>query len=128
MTDDPKKRMNVFDYILVAVGVGILCALIVVFVFGKKGNVAFVYQNNSEIARISLDKDGVYKFDSEDGGYNTVVVENGEIFVREADCKGLDCVKRGRISSENESIICLPHKLSIIVKSGKVAKYTEVIN
>ncbi len=115
MIDNKKKRLNRFDFFLIILGILILFVLICFVLTGTIGNCAVVYQNSQAVKTIPLGKDATYTFVSEDGGYNVVVVENGEIYVSEADCQGQDCVYRGKISQNNESIICLPHKLSITV-------------
>ena len=48
-------------------------------------------------------------------GTNTLVIENGAAFVREADCRDKICVNQGKINKYGESIICLPHKVIIEV-------------
>lgn len=52
---------------------------------------------------------------SPDGGYNLVCIENGGVFVREADCENGDCIRQGMIHHTGESIICLPHKLTVTI-------------
>ena len=52
-------------------------------------------------------------------GTNVVVVENGAVYVRDADCDNHDCIRQGRIDAPGSQIICLPHKLWIeVVAAG----------
>ena len=54
-------------------------------------------------------------------GKNTVVIEDGRVYVRDADCSGQDCTRFNPISMGGESIMCLPHRLVItIVKGGGI--------
>ena len=53
-------------------------------------------------------------------GYNLIVIQDGAVFVREADCGNQDCVQQGAMSLDNYTqrflgnlILCLPHKLEI---------------
>ncbi len=46
-------------------------------------------------------------------GKNTVIIENGEVYVQDADCPDKICVNHKPISNTGETIICLPHKLVI---------------
>ena len=48
-------------------------------------------------------------------GMNVVVVENGTVYVRDADCDNHDCIRQGHIDAPGSQIICLPHKLWIEV-------------
>ena len=49
-------------------------------------------------------------------GYNIVEIKDGKVSVSEASCKNQICVKHGAISSEGESIICLPNRLIVTVE------------
>lgn len=40
------------------------------------------------------------------GNHLTVIIDNGEVYVKEADCPDKICVNTGRI--KNGSIVCLP--------------------
>ena len=54
-------------------------------------------------------------------GTNVVVVEDGVVYVREADCDNQDCVHQGKVSAPGKQIICLPHKLWIeVVADGEM--------
>ena len=46
-------------------------------------------------------------------GYNIISIHDGQVSVTDADCPDKYCVKQGEISKNDESIICLPHKLVI---------------
>lgn len=50
-------------------------------------------------------------------GTNTVRVIDQTIQVTDADCRDHICVKQGAISKPGQTIVCLPHKLLIEVKS-----------
>ena len=42
---------------------------------------------------------------------NTVVIENGEVFIKNANCPDKICVSHRKISKKGQTIVCLPHKL-----------------
>ena len=50
---------------------------------------------------------------SETSGYNRLIIRDGEAWLSSADCPDRLCVKQGRISHTNESIVCLPHRVTI---------------
>lgn len=52
-------------------------------------------------------------------GSNTVVIEQGRAYVREADCPDKICVGMPEISREGEMICCLPHRLFLAVRDGE---------
>ena len=61
-------------------------------------------------------------------GTNVVVVADGAVFVRDADCDNHDCVHQGSISAPGCQIICLPHKLwiEVVAEGGEGAGAMDV--
>ena len=47
------------------------------------------------------------------GGTNVICIENGEIFIKEADCPDGICVEHGPLKKNGTPIVCLPHQLVI---------------
>lgn len=88
---------------------------------------AFFSQKNAKTAKITVDNE-IYKtvdlnknekfIVKNKYGENAVVVENGEIFIENADCRDQICVKRGKIKSSGENIACVPHKLLIEIENN----------
>lgn len=78
---------------------------------------AKIIQNGEVIREVILQSDTPYEFTitSPEGGYNTVRVEHGKIGITEADCPDKLCVRQGLISSGAMPVVCLPHRLSIII-------------
>lgn len=92
--------------LVAAVSVGLL------FVFRQEGKSVRVDQNGRAVAVYSLDDNGEYPLN---GGTNILVIENGEAYIKEADCPDRTCVKKGRISYVRQSIVCLPNEISVTV-------------
>ncbi len=70
--------------------------------------------DNQTVATLPLAKNTTYQVET-DAGYNLVVVQDGRAFVRDADCKNHICVKSRAVSRAGESIVCLPHKMTVTV-------------
>lgn len=47
------------------------------------------------------------------GGFNRVVIEDGQVYVAEADCPDGWCVRHAKVSRAGEVIVCLPHRLVV---------------
>lgn len=58
-----------------------------------------------------------YTYEDEDGDYNIIEVDGNRIRIREASCGDQICVQRGWVQKNGETIVCLPHKLVIEVRS-----------
>lgn len=59
-------------------------------------------------------------------GSNTVVIEQGIAYVKEADCPDKICVGMPEIAYDGEVICCLPHRLFLTVRGGEDADYDAV--
>ncbi|MCM1539537.1 MAG: NusG domain II-containing protein [bacterium] len=87
------------------------------------GDAAYVEfsQDGNVIRRVRMSGETVQeiRIDAADGGYNLVHIENGSVFVSEADCENGDCIRQGAVSRPGSSIICLPHRLVITIVGGR---------
>lgn len=68
-----------------------------------------------------------YRYEDKDGDYNLIEVKGNRIRIKEADCGDQICVRRGWIDQSGETIVCLPHKLLIEVKSSDGGEPGSVI-
>lgn len=111
-----KKNAYKSDIILISV---LLClALIfgvVLFVTRRNGSVVVVEIDGVEVGQYILDKDAEYILNN---GTNILKIEDGEAFLIYADCPDKTCVKTGKIRYVGESIICLPNKISVVIRSN----------
>jgi len=48
-----------------------------------------------------------------EGKYNVVVIEDGLVRVSEANCSDQICVQWGAVRNPGQTIVCLPHKMTI---------------
>ena len=63
-------------------------------------------------------------------GENILVIENGQAYMKDADCPDKLCVRQGPVSKDGQSIICLPHKAVVEVtgnESEKQQNSTDII-
>ena len=58
---------------------------------------------------------------NENKGHNRIVINDGKVYMEEADCPDKYCVSQGKISKTGEIIVCLPHKLSVEIKNQSEA-------
>ena len=81
---------------------------------------ALLYQNGQLLRRIPLtkDADNTFTIESDEGGSNTIQVADGKIGIIDADCPDKLCVNQRAIRYQGESIICLPHKVTVRIEGG----------
>lgn len=114
-----KKRDIILAAFLIAIGITMLICM---RIFRKDGSYAEVYVDGKLVQRQSLSEPGTYKIETA-SGTNTLVIENGQAYVSEADCPDRLCAKMGRISKNGENIVCIPHKLVIQISGGEEKEY-----
>ena len=102
------KLITSADLCLIVLVVLISIATMFFYVFSDEGRKAVVTVNNEIICELDLDTNQTKQIET-DHGFNTVVVENNECFVKNADCRDGICVKHSAISKTGQSIVCLPH-------------------
>ncbi|MGN1338813.1 MAG: NusG domain II-containing protein [Oscillospiraceae bacterium] len=79
--------------------------------------VAEIRVNGEVVRRIPLSETAAFTIET-DGGWNRIEVSNGRVSVTNADCPDRVCVQTGAISGGAVPIICLPHRLEVIVVNG----------
>ena len=100
----------------------LICSLLVFLFFNSDGDKAYIYIDNElygvyDISGETLSEEFVVKSSY---GYNTVKIENGKISVIDADCADKTCVKTGETNSSYKPIICMPHRLEIVITGGEI--------
>lgn len=110
-----KKTRN--DLILLA-GILLLASLcLALFYFNKtNGDSVMIMLNGSEYKTLSLKEDVELTVKNGEGS-NTVVIKNGEAFVKDATCPDKICEGHRPISRVGETIVCLPNKLTLRIFS-----------
>ena len=107
------KLVSVGDVVLF-LGIIILSVAAIVYTRSnlKVGARVQISVDGNVVEEFPLDEDKSYEVLT-DEGTNLVLIEQGRVYVKEADCPDKVCVNHNPISSSSETIICLPHKLVI---------------
>ena len=59
-------------------------------------------------------------------GYNRLVIDQNSVKMLEADCPDQYCVKHAAITGTNETIVCLPHKLTVEIVGDMTDRREEI--
>ncbi|HAJ73644.1 MAG TPA: NusG domain II-containing protein [Lachnospiraceae bacterium] len=115
MTDKNRKAKIIGKKDLFLGAVLIMLAVILLIVF------RIIPEKDGSIVRVKYDGEiwGEYPL-AEDTeveiktglGRNVLHIEDGKVWMTEADCPDGYCVEKGKISRGNEVIVCLPHRLT----------------
>ena len=110
-----RRRM---DFILIAVVMFIaLISAVIVYLTHNKGDMAVIKVDGNIVSELSLSDNTTITIEGYQGGSNTVSIIDGKAYVSEADCPDEICVKTGGISRAGETIVCLPHRVVVEIKS-----------
>jgi len=104
-----KKADILLGIILLALGFGVFSML---QGFAMPGKTVSVFVEGKLYGEYSLAENQTVEIKSANG-YNTMEIKDGQVSVVDADCPNKDCMKFGSISKTNQTILCLPHKVSI---------------
>ncbi len=104
-----KKLITKKDFILLLVVLAI--GIIGMFLINSadKGTTVEIKVDGKTVETLTLQGDYLEK---EISGV-TVCRENGEIYVKEANCPDKFCVQSGKISKTGEGIICAPNRVAV---------------
>lgn len=117
-TDMKLKYKQLLADLCLILGVSAV-ALLLLLPNGNRGKEVRLLLNGNKIGSYNLDEAAVIEVTDKGGVWlNTVCIENGEVYVKSASCKGGDCVKHHAVSREGQCIVCLPNGLVVLVCGG----------
>lgn len=98
---------------------GILVIALVLFLImhltrSETGNQIQITVDGTVYGTYSLAKDQVIEVEENDF-YNRIRIQDGEVYMEEANCPDGYCEEQGKISGRTQTIVCLPHKLVVEV-------------
>ena len=92
----------------------------------EEGATVIISIDGREYGRYSLDSEETIEIRDE-LGYNVVHISGGYADVTSADCPDQICVDHAPIRFNNETIVCLPHKLVVEILGGEDSGVDAVI-
>lgn len=114
--------MRKADFAAVIIALCLCCAASAFFHGGDR---VAIYVNGELYRTLPLAADASVTVKT-DYGENTISVKNGAVSVTESNCHGGQCMS-GKINRCGQSIVCLPHRLSVVIESDRNKNETDVI-
>ena len=114
-------KTRVFIIIIAAIGAICLTLSLIFFLPKKTAAVAKVYCENELVFSVDLQNvtSPFEKTIQTPYGYNVISVEHGKIQITDADCPDKLCVTSGSLTGGNVPLVCLPHKLYIVIEGAE---------
>lgn len=104
--------------LLILLSLSVILSLGLFFLKPKALN-CVVYENGVKVASYPMNEDFEINVSTKGGHYNTLTIKDGKAAITSADCANQICVHTAPIDQTGDVIICLPHKLSVVLESGK---------
>lgn len=114
------KKRSLFrfgDAVAILLVIALAGGLLWAFFASEQGSAAEIVVENETVAALPLAKDAVYSVTA-NGHTLTVHVENGEVFVTDADCPDKVCEHTGRVKAKGASIVCAAARISVRIVGG----------
>lgn len=119
--NDPAMKKK--DIIIIALA--LLAALALYLVsqvsLGAEASVVVVTVDGEEVLRKPLAMENRYEIVQDDGSLNVIRVEDGAVFMEEANCRDGLCIRQGKMRNGAKTIVCLPHKVVVQLKGDAPA-------
>lgn len=107
-----KRRGDVLIIVLVLLAA---LALYVVSLAAPAGGVTTVVVTvgGREVLRRPLAVNAEYQVPLPDGETNVICVQNGAVYMKEANCRDGLCLRQGKVRNQAKTIVCLPHEVVV---------------
>lgn len=117
-----KKDKLLILLIVIAAGIVALSSSM----FGNKaGTYVRVMIDGELYGEYSLQEDQTIAI-QDTSGYNRFAITQNSVKMLEADCPDQYCVKHAAITGTNETIVCLPHKLTVEIIGDVTDRQVEI--
>ena len=80
---------------------------------GTQAAQVVVTVGGEEVLRRPLAVSDTYEIRQENGDVNIIRVENGAVYMLEANCRDGLCIRQGKMKNAAKTIVCLPHELAV---------------
>lgn len=116
------KNKNTAAAVVIAAAAVILLSSIAAVVISRRkpaGSTVEIISDGKVICTLDLSFEPDREITVEyKGRKNIIAIENGDIYMKEAECPDHTCMKTGRLSEAGVPIVCLPNHLIIRYKNG----------
>ena len=103
-------------FLAILITIGLLLTVLIYFPRSSAGTYVEIRVDGKKAAAYSLSADRRETLHSA-SGENTIIIKDGAVSMAAADCPDKVCVSMRRISRSGETIVCLPHKLVLEIRS-----------
>ena len=128
MDKQEHKRLRRNDIVFIAALLAVIAvAGACLYFFRGEGDTITIAVDKQVIATYPLNVDRVEDIRTGETGLNRLIIKDGKVWVKTASCPDGICAAHKPIHREGESIVCLPNKVVITVKTTDHTNQPDVI-
>lgn len=107
------------DFLLIGSMLGLAVLLLAGYLlfFQKPGSYAEITIDGTVYQTLPLNQNTTLQIPSGDGHSNQLEITDGFAKITDADCPDQLCVHQKKISHQGETLVCLPHKVVVTIRS-----------
>lgn len=118
--------MNKKDMTLVVTVLAASLFFLLPSVLGTGSGKVYIYVGGDLYGSYDLSDDTSVHLDNGKGISNDIVISGGSVYMKDATCPGKQCVHTGRISRNDQSIVCAPAGILVIIRSKAESGYDAI--
>ena len=108
--------------------VGVIVLIIWHFIYSEDGKYVTIEQRDNLIGTYPLSADREIEIEHRGEIVNTIVIEDGYCYMKEAKCPDHLCIKQGKVNKSGQTIVCLPNRVVVTVVDSDSSDYDSVAN
>lgn len=102
---------------IIIIALALLAALALYLVsqisLGVQASFVVVTVDGEEVLRRPLAMEDRYEIAQDDGSLNILRVQDGAVWMEEANCRDGLCIRQGKMKNGAKTIVCLPHRVVV---------------
>lgn len=102
---------------IIIIALALLAALALYLVsqisLGAQASFVVVTVDGEEVLRRPLAMEDRYEIAQDDGSLNILRVQDGAVWMEEANCRDGLCIRQGKMKNGAKTIVCLPHRVVV---------------
>ena len=128
MENEAPKSTKFWMILIGALLLVAVAGLFVIQAVREEGAQVVITWNGEVEGTYPLDEDQTFVFEGESGGYNVVTIEDGFVFMEEANCPDQICVKHKPLNQTADPIVCLPNSLVVKVITNETENQLDGVS
>ena len=128
MENKAPKSTKFWVVLIGVILVAAVAGMLVIQSVREEGAQVVITWNGEVEGTYPLDEDQTFVFEGESGGYNVVTIEDGFVFMEEANCPDQICVKHKPLNQTADPIVCLPNSLVVKVITNETENQLDGVS